>query len=88
MMMIQKYFLFTFLTLTPVQGFHVMPKQESRIMLTVCSATNKKNKNTVPSTTENPFRPVDIDLEKARDYANHFGKYSAKDVEQMRDGKF
>ena len=36
--------------------------------------------------TQNPFRDVDIDLDKARDYANHFGKYPVKDVEKMRDG--
>ena len=53
------------------------------------SQKKNKNKNVGPSsTTENPFRPVDIDLDKARDYADHFGKYSAKDVEKMRDGKF
>ena len=35
----------------------------------------------------NPFREVDLDLNKARDYANHFGKYPVKDVEKMRDGR-
>lgn len=37
---------------------------------------------------DNPFRQVDIDLEKARDYANHFGKYPVKEVEKMRDGRW
>ena len=36
----------------------------------------------------NPFREVDLDLDKARDFANHFGKYPVKDVEKMRDGRW
>jgi hypothetical protein len=38
------------------------------------------------STRDNLFRDVDLDLDRARDAANHFGKYPAKDVEKMRDG--
>jgi len=36
-----------------------------------------------------PFDPivdvVDVDINKARDFASHFGKYSYKEVEHMRD---
>jgi len=28
---------------------------------------------------------IDIDLDKARDFANHFGKYSYEEIEHMRD---
>jgi hypothetical protein len=45
----------------------------------------KERNDIVPSTRDNPFRDVDIDLDKARDYVNHFGKYPVKDIEKMRD---
>jgi hypothetical protein len=39
------------------------------------------------SRDNNPFRDVDLDLEKAREVANHFGKYPIKEVEKIRDGR-
>ena len=30
---------------------------------------------------------VDVNLDKAREYASHYGKYSFEEVEHMRDGK-
>jgi hypothetical protein len=48
-------------------------------------ATKKSNEIEIRS--ENPFRNVDVDIDKAQDCASHFGAYPADEVEHLRDGK-
>jgi hypothetical protein len=41
-----------------------------------------------PSSTDNPFREINLDLERIQDCATHFGKYPVDEIERMRDGKY
>lgn len=49
-------------------------------------ATTKKS-NEIQIRSENPFRDVHVDIDKAQDCASHFGEYPADEVEYLRDGK-
>jgi len=48
-------------------------------------ATKKTNELEIRS--RNPFRDVDVDIDKAQDCASHFGECPAEEVEHLRDGK-
>jgi hypothetical protein len=74
--------LFAFALLSnPRQVWGFRPVRQVDLLTSRCAV---KKQDTAQS---NPFRQVDIDLDKARDYANHFGKYPVEDVEKMRDGR-
>jgi len=47
-------------------------------------ATTKKS-NEIQIRSENPFRDVHVDIDKAQDCASHFGEYPADEVEYLRD---
>lgn len=72
-------------------GFHpavaAPPTQTVDTRLAMTKKTKKAKKSIVPSVDSNPFREVKIDVNKAKDAADHFGRYSVKEIERMRDGE-
>jgi hypothetical protein len=76
--MIQPYLVLLLVASRLVAGF----RPARRVNMRISSTTSRH----ASSHDNNPFREVDIDLDKAGDCANHFGKYPVKEVEKMRDG--
>jgi hypothetical protein len=71
-----------------VDGFRPTINQQMRTVDTYLEmATKKKPRSDIlPSVDRNPFREVDVDMKKAKDVADHFGDYTTKQIEKMRDG--
>jgi hypothetical protein len=71
-------------------AFRVLPQSRRNPYPTSANVLFSKNGgfgNDIVPLVDNPFREVDIDLEKINDCANHFGKYPVKEIEKMRDGE-
>jgi hypothetical protein len=68
-------------TLSPAFGFHVAP-QKTRAVSTVVHESSEMSLS-----TGEPFQNADLDYERARECAEHFGKCSTKEIRKLRDGK-
>jgi len=64
----------TLLSVSPILGFPVLP--QSRIPASLFVAKDL---------SDGPFGEVDLDIERAKDCAEHFGKCSVKEMEKLRN---
>lgn len=66
----------------PSFGFHIAPQKTARVSTHVLHESSEMNLS-----TNEPFQETDLDFERARDCADHFGKCSTKEMRKLRDGK-
>jgi hypothetical protein len=80
-----------FTVLEATVAFHVLPRS-IRVPFPISTTSVLVHKDVgvgkdLVASAGNPFRDVDLDLERIQDCANHFGKYPVAEIEKMRDGK-
>jgi hypothetical protein len=68
-------------TVAPSFGFHVAPPQKTRVSTLVLKSSEMN------LSAGEPFKNEDVDFERARECADHFGKCSTKEIRKLRDGK-
>ena len=72
------FLLFAATTVQTTSGFSSFPKAtKSRRMTTELKS----------ETAGDPFRLVDVDMEHAKDCADHFGMCSTKELKQIKEGE-
>lgn len=72
-------------TLAPSFGFHVVAPQKSRAVST--TLVHAESSSEMNLSTGEPFQNTDVDMDRARECAEHFGRCSTKEMRKLRDGK-
>ena len=78
-------FLLALVAIGGSNAFNAVQRKAPRLQ-TLAKKSNEDGHDIVPQAATSAFRDIDIDMDRVKDCAEHFGKCSVKEIKQLRKG--